>query len=377
MSFLARCPHCHRDALAPDDDLGRSVACHGCQADFVLVPELSAPPSPSAWPPAPAAPDEPPERAERFEPSPLAVMDVPAEPEPEPLPAARRRRPVAEDIPGDGIGPALWGLAGGACLCAAAAGVSASVTGLTGLVIPFALAGLLLGGVAVVQFVGRAAEPPELAVPGVPTAGSALVLLLALFAPDYLSPQYEASRTRDAEDPDAITRVLVAGSVETLEELGSVSGGVDATRVALTRRGIQVRVVKAAVGPVELDTAKLSFTKERYLSVTVEILPLVHRDPVSFRPWGGTGVPVAQLSAGGKPLAPANLGGRSAKDVPRAEAPLAPLRPTTVKLLAEAPAAIPEVLLVELPSEAWGQTGPFRFRVPAAMVAVSPVSKVK
>lgn len=378
MSFAARCPNCHRETLAPDEDIGRAVRCHGCAAEFVLVPELAVA---TAWSATAAPPADTGAEAQ--------VTDVPAEvdhPTESDVPAVKRKpagrarpTPPADPEPGDAVGIGPWLLAGAACLAAVCAGVSASVTGLTLLLIPFAVAGLALGATALFGFVGRGAAPLELAVPGLPTAGCALLLLAALLAPDFLSPQYEASRQRPQDDPTALRAVPLSGDLVPPDQLGSPDAGVDATRFALQRSGVRVRVLSASAGPLRLEGKKPTFTKERYLAVELAIQHLGSAGAITVVPWGSSApraVPNVRLAVGGKPLAPADPGPAAGLGRLTGETALPPGGAVTARLLfPDDPLA--DWLVLDLPAEAWGQSGAFRFRIPKSMVAAAPAARAK
>lgn len=371
MPFIARCPNCHRETAAEDDDLGHSVSCPGCRSEFVLVPELAATTAarwvPTAAPTPVTAPETPDTGSEVAE-----ATDAPSEAETPTaqtpvLPPTRVRTPRAappEPIP---LGFLPWVFAGAACLAAVLAGVSASVGSITGLLVPCALAGLLLGIAALVGFIGRDAGVMEFAVPGIPTAGCALLLLVVIVAPDYLSPQYEASRQKRDDDLNAIRPVPLGGELVPPEQLGSAEAGIDASRFALQRGNMRVRVSAVSFGPIPLDGKdgkKATLSKERYLAVELAFQHLGGGEAVTVLPWGSTAprpVPEPKLTAAGKdiPLA--------AKGRPTGELTIPPSGVTTVRLLFPE-GQLAEPLTLALPTDAWGQAGVFRFRIPVAMV---------
>jgi hypothetical protein len=145
---------------------------------------------------------------------------------------------------------------------------------------------------------------------------------------------------------------------------------VDAVRFALQRSGVRVRVLAAAVGPLPLDTKKPSVTKERYLTVEVAFQN-VGGEPVTVVPWGATtprAVPAAKLTSG-KAVEPTDPGA-AVKGRFVAEVVIPPGGAATARLtFPDTPLA--DVLTLELPAEAWGQTGTFKFRLPRSLVAVT------
>ncbi len=361
MSILARCPYCRRVAQAPERAVGASGKCPSCGNWYTVTPEPGA----KAPPPSAAAGGDEPRR------SPAAGPPGEAPPAFDPAPdfAAAPGPPVAPaPLPfRDRVHPA--GLM--ACFLAAAALLAAASAKSAVLTWPLAAVGLLVAVAGVLRCLGR---PALLLFPAAGAVLSGGVLVAALTAPGLLGPRYEASRQRSGYDPTAVQFVPLR-----LEPAGGpleAGGWADASRAAVQQGTIRVQVTGAAVGPVRLVAPKPKFTKERYLTVGVRVQHLGHGGPVEYEHWGlpaARGVPPPALDAGGRRLAPVELD----PEQPAGRADLVRLFPGKAVedvLVFPAPAA-PGPLRLELPAEAWGGRGAFRFQIPASMVTVQPAPK--
>ena len=372
MPLLTRCPHCGYGKSVPDDSLGVTARCPKCREKFVVVPDYT--PDADRRQAHSASPEAPTAEAEAT--APVAVLPrVPA-----PLPLLE---PAFSDAPTPApystdpqpVGPGVWATAGLSAVAAVGAGVSAAVTSLSFLVIPLAVVGAVAGAWVLVTLFLRQRPWLERVVPAVAAAGSALILLTAVFAPDVLSPQYDAGRQKSTYDPAAVEVVPVGGELVDPRTLGSATDGVDASRAALQQGPVRVQVTGVTVGPVELATATPSATAEKYLVIGVQIRHVGHGGPVSFVVWGSA-VPKpitdVRLTRGNTPVAVADLGTKAVRGKMYFEHALTPSTALTTKLVFDVPPGPAEPLTLELPAEAWGQTGVFRFRIPAAMVPAAP-----
>jgi hypothetical protein len=204
-----------------------------------------------------------------------------------------------------------------------------------------------------------------------PVAGAAfsgLILVAALADPALLGPRYAASRQPANYDPDAVRVIPLHLSRDGVAGLES-DGWADASRAAIQQGMVRVQISGAAVGPVQVVDAKRKYTKQRYLALAVRVQHLGNGPSVRFVHWGTTGersVPAATVEANGRKLAAADLGSQVAAGTTYGH-DLFPGKLVDDLLVFEAPAA-PGSLRVELPAEAWGGRGVFRFQVPASMV---------
>lgn len=386
MPFLARCPYCRHGAQAPDRALGASVKCPGCASWYTATaedpsrePRPAPAPAPAPSAPAPVRDTQPAESgggtatATAPEPAPLLV----------PAPAPLAAEPTQGYAPDPGAAPDLVAVlvGGSACLLAAAALATASFPSTVALARPLAFVGALVGACGAVAAL-LAERPAKYALPlslgGGAVAG--LTLLAAWFVPGLLGPGYEASRARSDYDPEAVRAIPLR--VGAAGELPDPTGFVDASKFALQKGTVRVQITGAAVAPVQVVDAKRRFTKQSLLAVVVRVQHLGHWDRFRFTHWGTAGaraVPPVVATADGRPLAPANLG----RDVPVGVtfgADVYPGKAVEDVLLLDPPdgAASPGAVAavrVELPAEAWGGAGAFRFHVPGPMISIQPAKK--
>jgi hypothetical protein len=253
-----------------------------------------------------------------------------------------------------------------ACLLAGLALIAATIRPTTILTQPLSGIGLLLGLISAVAVGG--ARPVRLVLPLCGAGVSAVVLIAALFFPDVLGPRYAESRLTADTDANAIRVValrLTANGNEALE----TDGYADASRAAVQQGMFRVKILSATVGPVQVVDAKRRYTKQSYLAVTVQIQDLGSASRVRLVHWGAPGertVPDATATAGGRTLAPANLGADVPVGVSYGQY-VFPARSATDLLVFEAPLPGTSVRL-ELPAEAWDGHGVFRFQIPSSMI---------
>lgn len=386
MPFFTRCPYCRRGAMAPDRALGGSAKCLTCQSWFTAVPEERGPddspqsgsrssgpiprPAPRPVEPSPIeptpieastgtalAPPPAPARAPIPEPE-FQVVKSPVPTEPEEAEGERAAVPVL-------IGVAVCFLAAGALVTASFQSSAVYARPLAGLGVIAGILGALMIGVE---------KPARLALPVGGAFVSGLVLLIAWFLPGLLGPGYESSRTRSKYDPDALQ--VVPLQIGSSADVPAPTDFVDARRFALQQGSVRVQVTGASVGPVPVVAIKSRSTKEPYLAVAVRVQHLGHGEPFRFFRWGTTGdrtVPPAVATVGGRKLAVANLG----RDVPVGstfEQDVFPGRDVADVQVFEAPDPVGPIQL-ELPAEAWGGRGSFRFQIPGPMIVTQPSGK--
>jgi hypothetical protein len=369
--FLTRCPYCPQRVRVPDRALAASLKCPRCQSWYTVVPDEA---------PEPAAP--PPDDSDVHTPiggSAVAVAPSPVEtvraedrqPQPQSLPLTTPLSiPISAPTESEGEGWRPHPLGVVACLAAAAALLTAALPSALFLTRPLGGAGLVLGGLAVFLALGGPPIRQLFPVAGVVLSG--LVLAVSLFSPGLLGPQYEASRMKSDYDPEAVQVIpLHLGPVAGAEGL-QADGWADASRAVVSQGPVRVQVTGATVGPVQVIDSRKRHTKQPLLAIGLRVQHLGHGSLIHFVHWGTAGervVPEPVATQGGGRLAPAHLGA----DVPVGLTygqELHPGRQVDDLLVFEAPAGTGPVRL-EVPAEAWGGRGAFRFQIPPAML-VSP-----
>jgi hypothetical protein len=258
-----------------------------------------------------------------------------------------------------------------ACLCAGVALLVAALPAVAFLTRPVAGVGMLLGIAAIAAVSGT--RPARQVFPVIGAVVSGLVLLVALFAPSLLGPQYEASRQKSDYNPETVRVIpLQLTSKDRLD----YDGYVDAGRAVFQQGHIRVQVTAAVVGPVQVVDSKKRFTKQPYLAIGVRVQHLGNGPQVRFIHWDTNGernVPAATASVEGRPLSLANTG----SDVPVGVAfgvDLFPSKSVNDLLVFEAPTTAGPVRL-ELPAEAWGGKGTFKFQIPTSMIVTQTARK--
>ncbi|QJW94999.1 hypothetical protein [Frigoriglobus tundricola] len=351
------------------------MKCPGCASWYTAVPEErqpgdarpaasgSRPHKPVAPGPAPSAEvaPGPTGTAVATEPPPVLTTFTPSEvaPSAEVHPDA----PEAE-VSSAKAGPPLVGVA--VCFLAAAALVTASFQSTASVAQPLAAVGLILGTAGALVVGGE--KPARLALPLGGACGSGLVLIVAWFVPSLLGPGYQVSRARSDYDPDAVRVVplrVASGGSGALEP----GGYADASQAALQQGYIRVRIARATVAPVQVVDSKKRYTKQPFLAVTVQIQHLGNGERVRLVHWGTTGertVPDAVATANGRKLALVNTDPDMPVGVSYGQ-DLFPGKSASDLLLFDPPVAGAPVRL-DLPAEAWGGHGAFRFRIPGPMV---------
>jgi hypothetical protein len=202
------------------------------------------------------------------------------------------------------------------------------------------------------------------------TVVAGVVLLVALLAPSFLGPGYESAR--EPARPDAGIRVVpLAGYAHEADQLGTE--WVDARKASLQQGRVRVEVGEAWIGPSPKTDGRDSAGTWLYLRVRL------------YRSRTG-----AEIASGA--FAPALVWNEQARATVRDAAGAAyeqlPYRPPAAKpggassaagvslevsdevLAFEVPAALTGGLRLELPGNAWGGSGSFRFAVPAEIVEI-------
>jgi hypothetical protein len=201
---------------------------------------------------------------------------------------------------------------------------------------------------------------------------AAAVLAAATFSPALLGPGFEWSRMKSTYDPEAVRLIplrLAATGSDGLE----TDGYADASRAAIQQGSFRVRVVSAAVAPVQVVDAKARYTKKSYLIVAVQIQHTGAGERVRLVHWGTTGervVPDATATANGRTLAPADLDREVPVGISYGQE-LFPAGSASDVLIFDPPAPGAAVRL-DLPAEAWGGRGAFKFQLPGSMIGPQP-----
>ncbi|HSQ58722.1 MAG TPA: hypothetical protein VLM40_23575 [Gemmata sp.] len=254
-------------------------------------------------------------------------------------------------------------LAGAAILAPAFRPTASTTPWLAGIALATAIAALFVEG-------GRL----RLALSSAGLSVSSLTLLAALFIPSLLVPHYEATQQRSDYDPKALQVIplQLANDSRALE----FNGYADASRAAVQQGYIRVQVTSASVGPVRVVDSRRRLTKQPFLAIGLRIQHLGHAPSGRLIHWdtiGERSVRPATASMDGRNLSLANTGA----DVPVGVVygqDLFPGRVVEDLLLFEAPPAHGDVRL-ELPAEAWGGQGAFRFQIPSSMILSQPAKK--
>lgn len=356
----------------PDRALGASMKCPGCQAWYTAAPDLDTAPPPrrvrsrAELDATPLAPDEPTPLAPPDD-SPIAILD-------EPVRRTSSTTPNSSLVLADAAPPLEGSLlnTGGivACVAACAAAVVASFHETAFLTRPLAGVAVLVGVVSILLTLGS--RPLAFVLPAIGTGVSVVVLVLAFVSPGTLSPQYEASRQPVTFNSEAVE--FVALSLDSGQQL-ALDGWADASKAAVQQGTVRVQVTSATLGPVDIeprDNAKSRLTKERYLTIAVRVQHLGHDVPVTFIPWShDTAVERNGRRSTALDLTPHVVTGQLRDPIQ-----LHPGKMVGTVFVFEA-STHPEPIRLELPAEAWGGRGMFRFSIPASSITTrtSPKSR--
>jgi hypothetical protein len=383
VSFVAQCVFCNHKVQVPDDALGASGRCPKCANPFTLAPASDLPPvklpafvraaatRPAA--PLPAAPPLP----EALLPAGRAVS-----------PAARAGAERGEGLPGPAALEIVKGPAGpppprrwvdpvGAVslFLGGVALLSASVPPLCPFVPPVSALALLgaLAGLARALVGGRF----RLLVPAVAAVVAAGVLVAALRSPDLLGPTYALSRPHETPRPDAIQALPLAGG-----DTDANADWPDAGKTALVQGGLQVRVVAASVGRVEvLRGGRKKLSAAKYLVVRLRVQQVAGGG--EFDPARGSPPPTREAAPrpvltddAGKVYPPQDvLDSDAAADVRRSS--VFPVAVVEQAFAFEPPPAAAKYLRLEVSAAAWGGSGTFRFTIPRALIQTAPAAPAR
>jgi hypothetical protein len=358
MPFLARCKHCNQKLSAPSRKLHKRVRCPSCQKLIRLKP-LSDPPAVATA----AARDS----------GLHAGLDPHDDHDAVAAPVDDWPQQVT-DIPDDGW-PDLSPMTG------AAGAVALILSGLALLCSAFEWScGLVLPAAGLALFAGLAATVlawvSDQSRPILPLCGSilsGLVLFVAALFPGLLSPTYQASR-EPAPTAAAALRVLPLPGQAGAVELAN-SGAVDASRGMLQQGPLSVRVLQAAVGPLEPKAKGDDVLLVRLRVHQVRGAP-AYASPsdelIVLRPE----VPVPKLTDAAGRTYPV----REIRRVDPLEALRTTVFPTAILdevFIFDRPPGEIEPLELEVAGTAWGGTATFRFAIPKAMIRPEPAGVLR
>jgi hypothetical protein len=245
------------------------------------------------------------------------------------------------------VGALLAG--GGALLCA-------SAPLLCRLVVPLGLVGLILGAAGLVRvlMLGRT----RLVFPVAGICVAAVLLGIAWLVPGLLGPTFLASRARDPVDRGVIREIPLSGKPGG----GENPEWADASRVALQQGGINVQVLGVSVrrvGPKSPTANKLPPGDYQFLRLRSQVMD------ASSGSASDKATP-RLTDVAGKAYRLCDVQEIAALPNERRSS-VFPVELQDQVLVFEAPAR-PEDLRLELPAEAWGGKGAFRFSIPVSMV---------
>jgi hypothetical protein len=222
----------------------------------------------------------------------------------------------------------------------------------------------VLGGLLSLGAEGRAR------LTGIAAAGlHVLLLAIFLFFPSLLG----LDSWGGAKTDEVVEQSFVVDRKTGLPAKGTPLGWIEAGKESWQTNEMQVAVVSATVGPVELRnaTGEKKTTKERYLQVSVRVVNLAAPREVPLTGWaaGGNLDGVRATDSNGKPLPPAAFDAGWTPDRGRPATKLSPAHSSEVKFVFAALPPKTDYVRLELPGSAIGHTGDIRFRLGAGSLA--------
>ena len=367
MPFRAECVFCGHQVLAPDHAFGGSACCPKCTNFFTLAPVgriratgLSRPLEPPHEAPAGPATLSAGLPRHALDPGPACECA----PGPESVQAARvqlvhpleRARPEPRGL--DPVGLGAWFAAGAALLCA-------SGPALCRFVLPLGAVGLVLGAAGLLSVLARRTR---LLFPATGIAVTCLVLVAAVRFPGLLGPDFLAYRTSDALDPEAMQVVPLPGSPPNAGPADP--DWVDASRAGLQQGRLFIEVPDVSIGSVTATSASTrNISPGQYLLLRLRIKQI----EVAGKFTAKRSQP--PLFAKVRPGLKDNTGKvyplRDVQEVAAVSERRAAVFPVVFQegvFLFEPPAAGVAYLRLEVPAEAWGGRGAFRFTIPRSML---------
>ncbi len=362
MPFVVGCPHCSARYQIGIDQVGAGQKCFQCGNSFILLPPAErqlAEESPSL--------DDPTLVAQSQQTAPASSSGDPGAGLPGASPSAvafsgpvGRKRGLLQFDP--------WGVT--AAFLGGLALVVAPWPGVSYLTIPLSLLGLAVGIFGFWQQPGQLKTKDGLcfALGGVVNVA---VLLVVLFWPTWFGLLWVRGGTSAAaEDPQQLYLVSASGQKKIDDDQWS-----DASQVACKKAGVLVRVMKVTLAKVKTGgPGKESWTRELWLQVRLRVSNMAVDRRVTFVGWSTrpADAPQARL------LDPAGHSFKrhslpwSQDSAPIGQAILLPGKFAEDVLVFEPPAANVPNLRLELPADAWGNQGTYKFLVPRTMFWKTP-----
>jgi hypothetical protein len=251
---------------------------------------------------------------------------------------------------------------GAALLCAA-------VPALCAFVVPLGVVGLVLGLGGLVRIL--AVNQGRLLLPAVGTTLGGVVLFTALLFPKILGPIYLTSRVRADVDPTVIRVVPLPGSPRNAAPANP--DWVDASQAALHQGPLQVQVLAASFRPLQVQsspTQKIPPGESLFIRLRIQ-----HAQPAGALAAKGADRAGSRLDQAsprltdpkGKVYPPRDvLEVAAVENQRRSSAGPVVVKDEVWRFEARPPARAD--LHLELPAEAWGGEGVFRFTIPASMI---------
>ena len=274
------------------------------------------------------------------------------------LHAAHRSQPLAN-----------WSdrLGTGALFSCLAALLCAWIPRLCSLVIPLSAVGVLVGLSCLVLV--SYAERKRLFVPTAGAAGSAVILLVALFFPEFLGSVYLASRDKGEGDPTFIRAVPIEGSPASL-----VPEWVDATKASLQQGQVNLQITRVSIrraGAAKTTSGKKIASGE-YCFVRLRTQAVVAASEFSAKRIQAQSsrdedARLTLTDGADKTYEMHGVLETEAGDKKR-KGPTFPVSFQDHVFVFEAPAARPNYLRLEIAAEPWGGKGAFRFTIPGSMI---------
>jgi hypothetical protein len=379
MPFIVECPYCGLRGRLPDRAEGGSGKCPRCSNSFTLVPaeDQRAPVSAAR---ESAETDLADTALEARTSTAVATAIAEATEAAAEADAAAEQLACAEEAAPETEAPnrsparvqpaTLAGTA--ALLCGGIGLLCASVPALCLLVVPLSTLGLLGGQLAIALACNGARRQRRLLVPITGSAVCSLLLFLALACPSLLGPTYLGySFSRQAAAPPAAMRAIPLGAAPVLTE---VPDWTNAGQYALQQGELRLQVVGISMAPASDGRKAAPDLLHVRIRVTLAARP-AGRDakPIDFadnrrqRPFDGSGPTPALADGAGKLYSVRDskivesVGGKRRAD-------LFPIHSADEVLVFDAPPMGSDPLQLEVPGEAWGAAGKFRFAIPASLL---------
>ncbi|MCS6977043.1 MAG: hypothetical protein NZM31_08575 [Gemmatales bacterium] len=396
MPFLAECPYCRTGKVrVPDGAVGWSVQCPNpdCGSAFTVSPppkqtsatsRIAAAATAKPPPPAPSTPAIKPETPAAPALAPETVLgDISEEPEAavETAEEAESDRTAADvsGVPASSIrpfmidpwkptqrmnNPAVLGLFFGA-----AALLTASLPGVHVASIPLAGIGLLFALLGILYAIGR---ERGMVVAVLAAALNGLMLILMIVAPWLLNMQLAFEGNGEESDLPKLASSPTTGRGEarTLDE----SEWVDATSTAIHRQDVWVKVQSARIERVGFEVqGRRQLSDRPYLVIRIQLANVGVERPVEYKSWrqfqsGSGSERVTLRDSSGRTLGAAGLPSGTQLVGAVREARIFPDKSHDDFLVFEPPGNDFQFLDLQLPGQAVGVEGDFRFRIPRSMV---------